>query len=124
MKTLALILAIAMNLNVIAQGTTPPATYNKVNGNLLKVTMYHENGKVKEVGYFNEDKKTGIWEHYNENGLKISEASYTNGVKDGNWSVWNENGVMLYHMVYENGKRILATQWDDNGNLIAGVQAK
>lgn len=121
MKTLALLLAVMMNLSVIAQGTTP--TYNKVNG-MIKVTKYHENGKVKEIGYFMEDKKEGVWESYNESGLKISEATYTNGLKEGNWSVWNESGVLLYHMVYENGKRILATQWDDNGNLIAGVQAK
>ncbi len=121
MKTLALILAVMINVSVIAQSTAP--TYNKENG-LLKVTQYHDNGLVKQVGYFMEDKKVGVWEHFNESGVKISEASYTNGVKDGTWSVWNENGVMLYHMVYENGKRILATQWDDNGNLIAGVQAK
>lgn len=120
MKTLAFILAVMINVSVIAQTTAP--TYNKVNG-MLKVTSYHENGNVKEVGYFIDDKKVGVWENFNESGIKVAEASYTNGVKDGNWSVWNDKGVMLYHMVYDNGKRVLATQWDENGTLVAGVQA-
>lgn len=120
MKTLALILAVMINVSVIAQ-TAP--TYNKVNG-MIKITKYHDNGSIKEIGYFIDDKKAGVWENFNEKGVKVAEASYTNGVKDGNWSVWNDKGVMLYHMVYDNGKRVLATQWDDNGTLIAGVQAK
>lgn len=122
MKTLALLLALLINASLIAQVSSP--TYVKVSSNKVKVTWFHENGQVKETGYFIDDKKDGVWEHFNEKGIKISEASYNDGMKDGNWSVWNENGVMLYHLVYENGKRKLATQWDDQGNLIAGVQAK
>jgi antitoxin component YwqK of YwqJK toxin-antitoxin module len=122
MKTIAFILALLINASVIAQSSSP--TYVKVSTNKVKVTWFYENGQVKETGFFIDDKKDGVWEHFNEKGIKVSEASYTEGIKDGNWSVWNENGVMLYHLVYENGKRKLATQWDDQGNLIAGVQAK
>jgi len=120
MKTVALILALMINLSVIAQAPS----YTKVNGSTVKVTWYHENGKVKETGYFTDGKKEGTWVQYNEEGMKVSEANFKSDVKEGNWSVWNDQGTLTYHMVYENGKRILTTQWDESGNLIAGVQTK
>ena len=120
MKTLAFVLALLINVSVIAQGSTP--TYVKVSTNKVKVTWFHANGEVKEIGYFVNNTKDGVWETYNEKGVKTSEASFTNGVKDGNWSIYNEDGNLTYHMVYEDGKRVIATQWDSNGDLIAGKQ--
>jgi antitoxin component YwqK of YwqJK toxin-antitoxin module len=120
MKTTALILALLINVSVIGQGFTP--SYVKVSKNKVRVTWYHANGEVKEIGYFLNDTKDGIWESFNESGTKTSEASYSNGVKDGNWTIWNDNGILTYHIVYENGKRVIATQWDSNGDLIAGKQ--
>lgn len=121
MKTLALFLALAMTTSVFAQSSP---TYKKLSSSTVKVTWYHANGSVKETGYFINNIKDGVWETYNENGVKTSEANYSAGIKNGNWSIWNEQGVLTYHMVYENGKRVLATQWDDNGELIAGKQDK
>jgi antitoxin component YwqK of YwqJK toxin-antitoxin module len=123
-KTIALLLALAVSASTIAQSTAPSTSYTKMNGNKTKFTSYHENGKIKEIGYFLNENKDGVWEHYNESGVKTSEANFTNGVKDGNWSIWNESGVLTYLMVYEDGKRILTTQWDEAGKLIAGMQTK
>jgi len=120
MKTLAFVLALLINISVIAQSSTP--TYVKVSTNKVKVTWFHANGQVKETGYFIDDKKDGVWETFNEKGIKTSEASYSNGLKDGNWSIYNEEGNLTYHMVYEVGKRVIATQWNENGELIAGKQ--
>ena len=120
MKTTALLLALLINASVIAQGSTP--SYVKVTSNKVKVTWYHDNGNVKESGYFVNNSKDGVWETFTENGIKTSEANYSNGMKDGNWTIWNEEGNLTYHIVYEDGKRVLATQWDDNGALIAGKQ--
>lgn len=121
MKTIAFFLAFMMSTAVFAQSLP---TYKKVNATTVKVTWYYENGNVKETGYFMNNSKDGEWISYNENGVKTSEANYTNGVKNGNWSIWNDQGVLTYHMVYENGKRVIATQWSDNGELIAGKQDK
>ncbi len=121
MKTTALLLALMINLSVFAQGSP---SYTQVNSNTVKVVWYHENGEVRETGYFLNGDKNGVWEQFNEKGVKISEANFSAGVKDGNWSVWNDQGALTYYMLYENGKRILTTQWDDSGKLIAGTQAK
>lgn len=120
MKTLALILALLINVSVIAQGSTP--SYTKISQNKTKVTWFYDNGQVKETGYFVNNTKDGVWETYSENGTKTSEANYSNGVKNGNWNMWNEEGNLTYHIVYENGKRVIATQWDGNGELVAGKQ--
>lgn len=119
MKTLALILALTISGGLFAQSKP---TYTQINSNTVKVTWYHDNGNIRETGFFTNDKKDGIWISFDENGKKLSEASFNKGEKDGNWTFWNEQGAVTFHMVYDNGKRLLATQWDENGKLIAGKQ--
>ena len=49
--------------------------YHKKNGELTdKYTMFHENGRIAIVGYYENDEKTGEWKEYDimENCIKIT----------------------------------------------------
>lgn len=125
MRTLALTLTLLISGISFAQDNiTASPSLVKISESGTKATWFHANGAVREVGYFLNGKKNGTWISYDENGNKIMEANFVDGVKDGNCSVWYNNGSIHYHMVYTAGKRILATEWDSQGQLIAGMQSK
>ena len=125
MKAIAMTLALLVTITSFGQNlSTSKPVLEKINEISSKATWFHSNGVVRETGYFSNGEKHGVWFSYDEKGNKIMEANYTNGVKDGNCSVWFSNGSIHYHMVYESGKRILATEWDSEGQLIAGTQNK
>lgn len=52
---------------------------------LVKATYYYDNGMVKEVGFFKNDKLHDQWISYNEKGKIKVVAIYKNGKKDGKW---------------------------------------
>ena len=60
---------------------------------LVKATYYHDNGMVKEEGFFKGDKLHDKWVHYNENGKVKIIAFYKNGMKDGKWYLIDEKSV-------------------------------
>ena len=53
--------------------------------NLVKATYFYDNGAIKEVGYFKNDKLHSQWISYNEEGKVKVTARYKNGKKHGKW---------------------------------------
>ena len=51
---------------------------------LVKATYYHDNGMVKEVGFFKNDKLHDKWISYNKEGQIKVVAVYNNGQKEEN----------------------------------------
>ena len=45
-------------------------------GNVVKVTEYHNNGKIAQEGYLKNNKLHGKWVSYSSEGEKISIANY------------------------------------------------
>ena len=54
---------------------------------LTKATYYYENGSIKEVGFFKNDKLHNKWISYNKEGDITTIANYNNGLKDGKWYI-------------------------------------
>lgn len=123
MRSLTLITAFILSFTVSAQSTGSPV-FEKSENSTIKATWHYENGSVKEIGYFKNGQKHGQWFSYDEKGNLISEANYKEGQKDGNWIFYHINGTLHYQVAYSSGKRILYTEWDTNGQLVAGVQNK
>ena len=72
-----------------------------------KFISFHENGKIKDKGYYNMGVKVGKWKSFSIGGLLISEVSFNNlGKKDGIWKVWNDNGELSAIIIYDSGNRI------------------
>lgn len=78
-------------------------------GQLVKATYYHDNGKIKQVGFFKDGKLEGQWVSFDANGSKIAMAEYSNGIKTGKWVFINEN--MLSEVDYANNKIASVKNW-------------
>ena len=75
---------------LLAQETNPVLT---AEGNKVKATYYHENGKVAQEGYFENGKLEGVWTSYDEAGKKKAIAEYANGQKTGKWYFYEQDMV-------------------------------
>lgn len=101
MKKLTIIFALMiLFINYsIAQNVKP--IFEKQNG-LTKATYFFDDGKIKETGYFNNDKLQGKWISYNEKGEIIVIANYKNGKKIGKWFVVSNDTIK--ELNYKNNK--------------------
>ncbi len=94
-------------------------TYTK-DGDVVTVTRYYDDGSVREVGTFKNDKPDGRWIEYTREGAIKTEAIYANGEKEGKWFVWTEDGEYLYEVVYQDNKLKNASRWKiEDRNAIA-----
>lgn len=64
-------------------------------GNLIKATLFHDNGEVSQTGFYTlEGKLHGDWVSFSNDGVKTAEAHYDNGVKSGKWFFWQDNNIL------------------------------
>ena len=106
MKKLLLFIFIFISISSFAQNT--------------EYKYYYENGNIREILSFNEDKKLdGICLAYSLEGVQTGIASYKNGIKEGEWKIWRPDGSIVYEMFYKNGKKIGTWKmYDEKGNII------
>ena len=55
---------------------------------------FHQNGQLKDIGYYADDKKTGEWKYYYNSGTLESVGNYTNGQKSGTWKYYHKDGKL------------------------------
>ena len=91
----------------LAQEKAP--TFEKQD-DLVKATYYHENGMVKEVGYFKDDKLHDQWIRYDVAGKVTVVANYDNGLKEGKWYIVGENTTK--EITYKENKLIKVEEVD------------
>ena len=82
-----IILTITATSFTFAQENEP--TFEKQD-DLVKATYYHDNGVVKEIGYFKDDKLHDQWIRYDISGKISVVANYNNGLKEGKWYIVGE----------------------------------
>jgi len=92
-----------------AQGVEPK--FEKEN-DLVKATYYHDNGMIKEIGFFKEDKLHDKWISYNEEGKIKVVAIYSNGLKEGKWYLVGEDSVK--EVTYKANKVVKVQEVDDS----------
>ena len=83
----ALIIALLATSFAFAQEKEP--TFEKQD-DLVKATYYHDNGMIKEVGYFKDEKLHDQWIRYDNTGKISVVANYDNGLKEGKWYIVGE----------------------------------
>lgn len=86
----------------------------EVEGQLVKATYFHENGKVHQVGYFKDGKLDGIWRSFEVDGSVKTIAVYKEGQKVGKWLYFSDS-VCTIEVDFSNNQ-ILAVR---NINAIA-----
>ncbi len=102
------ILALALTTFVSAQKKDPKV--EKV-GNMLKVTFYHENGEIAQVGCLKNGKLQGEWTMFSETGKKIALGYYEEGQRTGDWFFWKPNGEALREVTFYDGKPTNIIEW-------------
>ncbi|WP_408039243.1 toxin-antitoxin system YwqK family antitoxin [Tenacibaculum amylolyticum] len=102
-----MILACVLTFGILQAQEIKPL-YEK-DGDLIKVTHFYDNGKIKEQGYYKDKLLHGVWKRFDEKGDKTVVAQYNLGKKVGKWLVWTKEG--LKEVNYEN-------------NAVASVQSR
>jgi len=69
---------------------------------LTKATYFYDNGTIREIGFFKNDKLHDKWISYDEKGTVTAVAYYKNGKKDGKWYVVVNDSVK--ELTYKSNK--------------------
>jgi len=112
MKKILIIACITMISSLQAQKIKP--LYEK-EGNLVKVTNFYEDGKIKEQGYFKNKVITGIWSTYDKAGNKTAMAKYKDGKKVGKWFIWSQDE--LKEINYKNNTITSVQSWKEDNKI-------
>ena len=113
MKILSLILVLAVSFGSEAQNTTTPDVKSifEREGERIRVTHFHENGQVRETGYFLGTVPDGKWETYDETGNKTAELNYRNGNRHGEFRVWDSFTDSYTEVKYRDGAILAADRY-------------
>lgn len=110
-KFLFVISLILITTTGYTQNNNKPQTKKK--GKLTEITLYYDNGKVMQHGFYSKyGKLHGGWESYNEDGSRKCIAFYDYGVKIGTWIYWNNSTKT--NVIYDNNKIISIENVDPN----------
>lgn len=91
---------------VMAQSIEPKY---EIQGNLIKATYFHDNGQIKQEGFYKDGKVHSKWVSFSEAGEKIAIGEYNHGVKIGKWFFWNQNS--LNEVDYNNSQIAEVKKW-------------
>lgn len=89
----------------------------KVKGDLVEVTIYHDNGQIEQHGFFKNKKLHGTWESYDSKGNKLAIANYENGKKIGKWLFWDKS--TLKEVDYVDFKIVSVNEWKDKTLIVS-----
>ena len=78
---------------------------------LVKATYFYEDGQVKEIGFFKNDKLHGEWVSFDQEGRKTAIANYAEGLKVGTWYVVTNQSVK--ELTYESNKLVSVKEVND-----------
>ena len=93
MKKIIILFAIVLTVSMAFAQNANKSTYY-MDGDVIKATIYHDNGTVAQTGYYTADNKlTGEWVSYDVNGNKTAIAQYNNGEKVGTWYFFTNEDI-------------------------------
>lgn len=115
MKRGVFLLMVFCSSLLFAQNKNVEPTY-AVDGDLVAVTTYYENGAVMEEGFYKDKKLHGEWNKYDKKGNKITKAYYLSGVKSGTWLFLNDG--KLTEVVYKQNKIMKVSELKADQNVI------
>lgn len=84
----------------------------------VPVEEFYENGVLKSVGYYNNNKREGVWKFYGRDGNLSRTGSFTNGKMNGIWNIYYNNEKVSASENYINGlKEGESTYFHFNGTI-------
>ncbi len=116
MKKLIFLLVVLFSANVaVAQCCKMKTECKKdsyvLSDGLIEATLYHENGKVAQTGFYTEENKLeGEWISYDLKGNKTAVAHYDNGEKVGTWMFYQ--GSTQKEVTYADSRISEVNTWE------------
>lgn len=84
----------------------------------VPVEEFYENGVLKSIGYYNINKREGLWKFYGTDGNLSRSGSYTNDKMNGIWNYYYKDGTVSATENYVNGlKEGESTYFHLNGKI-------
>ena len=77
---------------------------------LVRVTSYHDNGKLAQKGYLKSNKLHGEWISYSSEGDKLTQGSFEAGKKEGKWIFWQTDQIT--EVIFKNNLAIDKVVWE------------
>ncbi|WP_442265110.1 toxin-antitoxin system YwqK family antitoxin [Tenacibaculum sp. ZS6-P6] len=113
MKKFVVLVCFIVMGSAFAQNEIKPL-YEK-EGDLIKVTHFHNNGNVKEQGFYKDKLLHGKWVIYDAKGDKKVMAFYEKGKKVGKWFIWDKDE--LKEINYENNSIASIQSWKESTKI-------
>ncbi|KAA1244217.1 toxin-antitoxin system YwqK family antitoxin [Aquimarina sp. RZ0] len=113
MRNLLLIAVFLFSGVALAQEVKP--TFEK-QGDEIKGTYFHDNGEIRQQGFYKDGKLHGEWKSYDTTGKKIAMGQYEYGVKIGKWFFWK--GEELSEVNYTNNTIASVTTWSNKSDVV------
>lgn len=100
-------------------GDVVKAEYSLLNGKINgKVKTYHNNGKLKLIGFYTNGIKNGLFKEYDVNGILETEYSMSNGEFNGALKAYYSNGRLKKASNFLKGKEDgNFVEYDEYGNI-------
>lgn len=113
MRYLSVVVALLASFGCEAQNTVTSVSESVYTpeGNRIHVKHYHENGQVRETGYFAGTTPDGKWETFDENGNKTAELNYRNDKRHGEFRVWDGFTDSYTEVKYKDGAILAADRY-------------
>ena len=86
--------------------------YKKVR-KLVRVTSYHDNGKLAQKGYLKNNKLHGEWMSYTLEGDKLAQGSFEAGKKEGKWIFWQSDQITETALQHFAARRPIVSLYPD-----------
>ena len=113
MKKILVAIAVVFSATMMAQDVKP--TFEK-QGDLVKGIFFHDNGEIRQQGFYKDGKLHGEWKSYDTDGKKIAMGQYNKGVKTGKWFFWNNE--KLSEVNYTDNTIASVTTWSNKDNVV------
>tara|TARA_B110000240_G_C13381472_1_gene402730 strand:- start:296 stop:913 length:618 start_codon:yes stop_codon:yes gene_type:complete len=81
--------------------------------------FYDENGEIEQEGFYINGKEVDLWKFYHENGNLHSEYNFVDGKKDGPFKEYNLNGNLMEKGVMKNNEVSETEHFDEEGNQVS-----
>ena len=105
-----ILVTIAMISLATQLGYSQERTDYKKERKLVRVTSYHDNGKLAQKGYLKNNKLHGEWMSYTLEGDKLAQGSFVAGKKEGKWIFWQSNQIT--EVTFKNNLAIDKVVWE------------
>lgn len=116
MKKFYFLAVFFLSVGIFAQDELSNTVVEK-EGNLLKVSMYHDNGQLAQQGFLKNNKLHGKWVRYAQDGSQQCIAFYKKGKREGTWLFWNDD--QLTQVEFKENAIVRELTWESSSKIVS-----